>query len=220
MKKCGFYEYVEGAEFHVSDRTGSIRFRRCYKVESPTARELRDFAAKRLFGHLLDEIWFKPKLGAIQRTLIECMSNTFGHAAGSTEPIEDIKSESIPWWASVMCDVENNIASFTFVDNGVGILKSGNVQLYLRMLEKVGLIDNTELLRRAIHGEIPSRTKRKERGEGLPGMRIDAVERRLIHNLMIISNDVRADISLSSYKKLKNAFDGTIVYWELNGEEP
>jgi hypothetical protein len=116
------------------------------------------------------------------------------------------------WWTSGFYDVDTGIVSFTFVDNGLGVLRSQNVRLWRRV--QALALDNAGLLRAILDGKMPSRTGDPNRGKGLPkiSQRASAGE---LANLVIITNDVYAHLGRSEIRGIKRPFRGTLVHWEL-----
>jgi len=212
LKKCGFYNLIGGVDPSTIPHTGRIVFRQYDKVDPSIASELADFAAREFFPDCADEPWFRKKRGGVYRTLVECMSNTIGHASEK----EGLKER---WWAAVNYDENRDLAVFSFVDHGVGILKSGNVQWYRKVADKLHLTSNP-IMRDIMHGKMPSRTGKEERGEGLPSMRIDCQKRGLIDDLVIIANDVRANVARDEYINLETPFRGTFTTWTLTRRKP
>ena len=115
---------------------------------------------------------------------------------------------------SVYCNVENNRAAFTFIDQGIGIFKSQGLLFRLKFASQLMFRDRTDILRELLLGNIPSSTGLAYHGYGLPGI-YDACINGRIRNLVILSNDVYANIERGDFRPLKNSFDGTILYWEV-----
>ena len=176
-----------------------MRERTSEKVEAETASELISFATGVIHGSPRDDY-------ATFRTLVEVMSNTNNHAASGH------KHES--WWATAYCDQASHYAGFTFLDNGVGIFESVPLRMVRRAARTLGLTSNQELLREILKGDIGSRTRLHYRGKGLPAI-FDLQRRGRIRNLIIVSNDVFADIENDDFRHLPKAFDGTLLHWEL-----
>jgi hypothetical protein len=115
---------------------------------------------------------------------------------------------------SVYCDTESRKAAFTFIDQGIGIFESQSLLFRLRLAKKVLLNKRTDVLRELLHGNIPSSTGLRYHGYGLPGIYKACVHQR-IRNLVIVSNNVYANVEKDEYRPLKSSFDGTILYWEV-----
>jgi predicted alpha/beta hydrolase family esterase len=161
--------------------------------------ELSVFAMKQISGE-------ERKHGPSYALLMETMGNTFDHASPNT-------MDKQQWWAAVYHDVINRRACFTFVDHGVGILRS--YRFLQRMKHWPGVFtDNGEKLRSLLLGQIPSRTKDKHRGRGLPKA-YETWQAGRIKNLVVIANDAYANAEKQEFKQLSTSFDGTIIYWEV-----
>lgn len=219
VAKSGFDDITGGSpRFHRMASSGSFSRRSSNRVEEVGAEELVAFALKYLRKSMKQKgrdpnvSWMRWKERAAYGTLVECMSNTKGHACKDGTHFED-------WWMSVYFDRKRNVAQFSFVDNGVGILKSGNVSRYKRLIAAATGRNNADLLQDALEGKIPSQTQQKGRGEGLPAMRRDCVEFGLLDNLTIISNDVKKEVGRGSDTILRNDFSGTFIYWEISTHE-
>lgn len=198
--ESGFYKFVISNTKPKNRDYGSIRARATHKVEGKTALELITFATERLYGEY-------RKRGGVYKTLAESMNNTRDHAAGNRKGPEK-------WWAAVHFDETAGKAIFTFVDNGIGIFKSRDLAVLQEALRILRIKKNTDLLRKMLLGEIESSTGIPYRGRGLPSI-YDCLKRGDIRNLVIITNDVYANIENNDYRTLKNEFDGTFLYWEI-----
>lgn len=152
----------------------------------------------------------------LQRVYIELMQNTNNHASLDGHGQQH-------WWTTAIYDSKRNTGCFSFIDYGVGILKSlksDQRNKFFAVLDKITRIfkpqSNADLLRLLMTGEI-HRTASGEyyRGKGLPGI-YQACENNNISNLVVISNNTICNFADNSFKLLKNEFSGTFVYWELN----
>jgi hypothetical protein len=149
-----------------------------------------------------------PSTGAY-RVLIECMSNTHQHAAARNPRNRE------RWWLMVYAPPGTDRASFTFVDNGIGIAESLDRRDLLHTIKSaLGISTEGELIRQLLAGGIGSRTGLKYRGKGLPAMRFQH-ERGGIRALKILSNSALADLRSSTYRHLSNGFSGTVISFEL-----
>src|SRR5207249_4368117 len=105
-------------------------------------------------------------------------------------------------------------AAFTFIDQGIGIFRSQGLFFRIRLASKVLFQERTHVLRELLLRHIPSSSGVPYRGYGLPGIYEACIARR-IRNLVIVSNDVYANVEKEDFRPLKNSFDGTILYWEV-----
>ena len=179
-----------------------ILTRRNKKAEGGIAAELIKRTSKVVFGE-------EGRCPGVYRALMESMANTCYHA----KP-QQIGEET--WWLTVYHDKEDNHVSFAFIDLGVGIFKSSNVSGFREQLSLLfGIKDNRDVLKEIISGRKLSSTKIPYRGKGLPTI-YKGLERNYYSNLIIISNDVKADLSNDNFVKLKKEFSGTFIYFEIN----
>lgn len=158
----------------------------------------------------------KRLLKGLQRVLLELMQNTNNHAVIGTRGEKK-------WWLSVNHDKENKKVSFSFVDYGVGVFESlkskPNESKWFGAFEKIKSRlmygTNEEVLRLLLDGELHQTvTGHHYRGKGIPGMK-QVQNRNQIGKLHVITNNAFADVTNNEYKKLKNHFSGTFVYWEI-----
>lgn len=78
-----------------------------------------------------------------------------------------------------------------------------------------GLKDNADIMREVLNGKIGSRTGLAYRGNGLPEI-YKRFQREQFSNLIIIANDVFADVEKDEYKLLPKPFKGTFFHWEIS----
>lgn len=142
----------------------------------------------------------------IQSLLVELMANTINHAFP--------KQRNSKWYLSSYFDEENKRVSFTFIDNGQGILNTLNLK-YGTLIRSLFLNSNESILDAAFDGKFGSRTKEIKRGRGLPNVKKCFTE-NYITKLVVIANDVYLDFENNRNVKLKEDFDGTCIYWELD----
>jgi len=155
----------------------------------------------------MDFIWGKKfRNPRIQSLLIELMANTVNHAFK--------KTKNSKWYLSVNFDNKNKKVAFTFIDNGQGILNTLHLK-YGVLIKSMLLNSNEDILISAFDGKFGSRTKERKRGRGLPNVKRCFTE-NFIKNLVVISNDVYLDFETGKSRKLKNVFEGTCYYWELD----
>lgn len=201
LAQSGFYDHVAVQGTKPKAEHGCIFERQSRSVESPKARELIRLATSEIHGIRRRAPW-------TYRALIECMMNTYQHAA----PGQEAKKED--WWASVFCDPESHSARFAFLDTGVGIFRSVQLTRLQRLRRALGLPDNPALLREIMEGKIGSRTGLSYRGKGLPTLH-GLAKSGVLKNLTIITNDVRAFVAEDRYERMDMGFSGTFYTWEL-----
>lgn len=153
----------------------------------------------------------------LQRMLLELMQNTNNHAVVGNKGQKN-------WWLSVNHDKESNKVSFSFVDYGVGVFESLKSKpsdnkwygTFEKIKNRLKYGTNDEILKLLLNGDLHMTvTGQHYRGKGIPGMK-QVLERNQISNLHVITNNAFADVENNSYKKLKNHFSGTFVYWEID----
>src|SRR5690606_13687682 len=75
---------------------------------------------------------------------------------------------------------------------------------------------NADLLEDLLEGKVHmSVTGKHIRGKGLPGIK-EAFDRKSVKNLMIITNNVKADVESKNYEIIDTQFNGTFVSWQLD----
>lgn len=200
--ESGFYKYVRSNELNYSEK-GNIIARHQYKVDDEIAKKLIDFGTEKLFGHYV-------KQGGTYNVLTELMNNTRDHATGKGK-----KEYKEKWWASAHYDAEEKKITFTFMDNGVGIFNSRELSARNYVFKLLGLSTNIDLLKKMLNRELPSSTEFPYRGRGIPSINAN-LKRQQIKNLVIISNDVFANVDTDNFFILKNPLNGTFFSWEIH----
>lgn len=162
----------------------------------------------------------RPKVSkGTYSALIELMQNTVAHAS----PIEDGRQH---WWLSVHFDKESEKVHFTFLDYGVGVFKSLNTKargsIFFGAVQALKNLwsseDNADVLRLILNGEMHRTVTGKEyRGKGLPGIR-SRMQANYFDDLVVVTNDVFADVKRDIYTTLDVEFSGTFVCWSVTAE--
>lgn len=206
LDQSGFFDYVRSSNLKEPSADGRIRRRTSTLVQADVADGLVAFATERMLGHA-------EHRRSAQMTLVECMANTHEHSAREVTGVN-------LWWATVYCKSNGSQASFTIVDNGVGIFKSVTVKNFLRRnLRALNLSSNAALLRDWFAGtvDVPARTGEPNRGKGLLAIH-DRFRKGKdgMQNLVIIANDVYANLAEDRFERLQHPFNGTFVYWEIH----
>ena len=153
VAQSGFYHYVRSGGPKPAT-SGRVAERRSKRVESETAKELVRHAVNGILGES------RPHPASF-RTMVEAMNNTRNHARGKA-------SKQETWWAAVYCEPSKRRASFTFIDNGVGIFRSVKVEFILKMAQGLGLKTNGDIMKELFHRQRASSTGLPYRGRGLP----------------------------------------------------
>ncbi|HEX8266441.1 MAG TPA: hypothetical protein VF596_13640 [Pyrinomonadaceae bacterium] len=182
------------------------------------SKEVNSNLTAQIIENAAEKIWGEPKrCMGVQTTLNELAQNTVNWASFQGEGEQH-------WWLSINYSPNDNKVRFSFVDYGVGIFKSLDQKnesskffgVLNKMWEKFKYGSNAELLRLILNGEL-HRTISEEyyRGQGLPGL-LDSLEENWFSKLYIITNDVYANIEKDKYTILRNSFNGTFIYWEID----
>jgi hypothetical protein len=103
---------------------------------------------------------------------------------------------------------------FSFIDNGIGILESIKLKGWYKFFNFAGFVNNADVLKEILHGKVGSRTGNLHRGKGLPTI-YKQCEIGEIQNLVIITNDVYANVSNNDFQMMPYKFQGTFLYWEI-----
>ncbi|TWI96828.1 hypothetical protein JN11_03941 [Mucilaginibacter frigoritolerans] len=180
-------------------------------VDAELGANIMDNVSKMILGH---KVIYK----GLQRSLVELMQNSFNHATPTKEGEKH-------WWLSVNVNEKQKIASFSFIDYGVGIFESLNSKKegskffnWKILMNLFSSENNADVLRKILNGDLHKTVTGKHyRGKGLPGIK-EAMDRNLISNLHIITNNVFANVGLDKYELLPNNFEGTFVYFEINAQ--
>ena len=199
LTQSGFAQHVVAPGVDTSGDHGEIVKRSSYKVMPDMAQSLIACVTRGLTGR-------KQRRQPVQSALLECMSNTHDHAAPA--------SEREGWWATAYYDENERKAFFTFVDLGVGIFRSRRVTLLQTVLKHLGAMRNVVLMEDILKGNVPSRTGFPFRGKGLPWI-YKLSQMGHLRNLIVVSNDVFADVARDKYRSLDPPFGGTLLYWEI-----
>ena len=208
LLESGFFDHVSRAVNIPQVKRGSIKRQESKLVEPLFAKELVHFGTKSIYGA-------SQRNTAAYSTLIECMANTRNHASGRGElKRPEKKRPPETWWATVYADTTRGKVCFTFVDTGVGIFRSVRMGLLRKFYQLFGTTDDTGILRDMLQGKVPSSTQFTYRGKGLPFINRLAQEKR-ISSLVIVANDVYANVSLDRFETLPTPFRGTLMYWEI-----
>ena len=204
--QSGFYRFVTGppSGYQKEKDLGILRKHEGKQVREDLCAEMVHYATGKVLG-------VTKKNGGLYRTLIECMANTRDHAAVNNKGRES-------WWLSVYYDSDSRVASFAFLDNGVGVFKSVKMQTFLRQWGHFfGILSHVDILNELMEAKLGSRTGLSYRGKGLPSIR-RVLQRQQIKNLRIVTNRAYLDVGSRTGKALRQSFRGTCLTWELHNE--
>jgi hypothetical protein len=198
--ESGFFSHVQSVGPVTAPTKGRMTERQSKKVEPSTARDLIHLANQALYG---DPRRCRPAY----RVLIESMNNTRNHASGR-QPYQET------WWATVYADLDRGRACYTFLDTGVGIFRSVRLGKLRRLFKLVGIQDDATILRDILNGKVESSTGQPFRGKGLPAIN-NLSARGSIKSLVIVANDVYANVEKDEFRPMRTSFKGTLLYWEV-----
>lgn len=128
--------------------------------------------------------------------------------------IEHAYEENKHWILGMHCDDETNMVSFTFTDNGLGIIKTLN-RKYSSEIRDRFLGKNVQVIVEAFNKKFGSRTEEINRNKGLPMIK-KIFNRGKIKNLILITDNVFFDFEKNSGYLLNTKFAGTFYYWEID----
>jgi hypothetical protein len=173
------------------------------RVESEIAVELVSFAADHASVP-------KSIADACNKMLVELMLNTLNHA---TQVREQRRGRGKPtaWRASVYC--EDGIAYFTFLDLGVGILRSFAPRNYLRILGvSLAAYGEVRLLGEVFKGNVGASADKPGRGYGLTRMR-ETAERFPVLHVEVLTSSVVGQIANLRFRRIEHRLTGTVFRW-------
>ena len=213
LKESGFLEYlykddIQNEDTYTFEKT--IYTHANKNVNAQLANEIIEDASEKLWRE-------RRRCQGLYRVFIELMQNTNNHASNHG------KGEKLWWLSTIHNEVEKKVC-FSFIDYGVGILdslqskKNGKFAKIIDTIKaKFNPSNNAEILKLLLLGKIHELVKEQayNRGKGLPGI-YKSLKNNNISNLMIITNNVYADMAKDSYITMKGSLSGTFVYWELN----
>jgi anti-sigma regulatory factor (Ser/Thr protein kinase) len=208
LRAFGFYDHVRSSKstpfgtgnIRITNYRSLVRFKR--EVNTEIAAEMVDFARSTFPTGLHKSVY---------TMFMEATTNTVEHASNSNLPTL--------WVAGAYHDADRKVISFTVIDSGVGILNSVKFNRDLRSLWGRVSWDSGEKLRQLCLGKMRSRMQEVHRGRGLPGA-YEAAQAARIADLVIITNRGFAHVKLGKYLETKQAFNGTIIYWEVGPSTP
>lgn len=201
LEKSGFFSHMSGDIEYENLFTPNTILEQGEKTISPqlTAGIVRS-AMKTICG-------VSKRNKKLQGLFIELMANSINHGF----PHHEKKK----WIISTSHDEQGNSVNFTFIDNGVGILKTLELKILAKLLSV--FTGKHDLLLSAFKGDIGSRTGLPYRGKGLPFI-FETINKNYISNLFILTNNVILDFKNNKFYDIGVEFSGTFYYFELNEE--
>lgn len=201
LEKSGFMNYVEGSINEKNKGTKNIIFTagesdthqkvlvtKIYEVNQTIWREARR-RSPLLFGRIS-----------------EMMKNSKKHAFESREEVR--------WHIAINHDEANKKVKFSFVDNGIGIIKHHKKGEIIKKTEQL-FKDNSKMINLAFKKGLESKTKKSWRGTGLLTI-YELFDDKIIKKLVVITNDAYCDFENDVNKNLSKPFFGTYYYWEMD----
>lgn len=196
--------------YSVHNISSAIYTHSTLKPDSDLVAAIMDNSSKFLWGQSYD-------CDGLYNALIELMLNTYEHA-------DEIDGRQ-KWWMTVTKDEVNEKVTFSFIDYGRGIIKTlrdaqneRHRNMVSKILFRLGNVFNSSalLLKEVLEGAlILSEKEGSQYGNGLHSIYADMQENHL-DNVIIITNNVYADIKNNSYQMMSVSFPGTFVSFEIN----
>ena len=206
IKQSGFFKGFSNPPADLPVATGLIVRKSQRKVDSEVAAQLVQFA--------IDNASVPQAVAeASYKNLVELMGNTHNHAArrGRRGP-----EGQQPWQATVYC--EDGVAYFTFVDLGVGILRSPAPRNVLRRIGTSLLTyGQPKLLCEIFQGIIGASADVPGRGFGLQRM-MALADARLLPALRVVTGSVAGEVSGMRFESIGVDFHGTLFRWTTRTE--
>jgi hypothetical protein len=203
VKLSGFFEGIAHPPRELPVAQGMMRRKSSTTVDSEVAAELVEFAMKNAkIPKAIADASFK--------NLVELMLNTHNHAA-ERQGESHATAERSRWWAHVYC--EEDTAYFSFLDLGVGILRSAAPRTFLRergfSLFGYG---PRRLLQDVFQGMIGASSKYPGRGYGLTRMRAAAQSNNLVQ-LRVMTLSTLGEVADMNFREAKTSLRGTLFRW-------
>lgn len=203
LEKSGFMKYVKG-----TIKAENVQTRNAIFTTGKAATHQNSIVDA--IHSANKTVWGEPgRSPLLYGTLVEMIKNSCKHAFKSKDKVR--------WHIGVSHDEENKKVKFSFVDNGIGIIKSFEMDDIAR--QAYGMIrNNAKMIELAYKDGIESKTGLSWRGTGLPTIYEAFGDDRIIRRLVVITNDVYCDFEKEIYKVLNKSFSGTYYYWEMDQE--
>lgn len=215
LVESGFFKQLYKRNIHFKDTYSLCNNKVLTHANKVVDTELSDTIISEISMLIWGE---KRRCPGLQRVFIELMQNTNNHAYIGEQGKHH-------WWTTVEYSPTKNIAYFSFIDYGVGIIKNLKENkegkfyyLIQKLLTLFPFRSNSKMLKQLLGGEIhKTSTGKYYRGKGLPCL-FKACEDNKISNVVVISNDAMVEYATKRSLELKQSFKGTFIYWELNIE--
>jgi hypothetical protein len=200
LEKSGFFRYMKGNispenlnTKNIIIRTGDI---------NTSQNELSPEMPK-----AMETVWGeKGRCPELFGTIGEMLRNACDHAFTN--------GHKIVWHLGVSHLEAQNTVKFSFVDNGIGIIKNYNNRNHWTKV-KAFFRNNAAVLENAYKQGIESQTGLPWRGEGLPTI-YELYNDKIITNLVVITNDVYLDFDKNIFQEINVPFSGTYYFWKID----
>lgn len=200
LERSGFFKYMRGyvspenlKTKNIIIRTGDI---------NTSQKELSP-----VMPNAMETVWGEagrcPELFGV---IGEMLRNSCDHAFKN--------GHKITWHLGVSHLEKEKTVKFSFVDNGIGIIKTYNERTFWKKV-KSHFKDNADVLKNAFKSGIESQTGLTWRGKGLPTI-FELYSDNIITNLVVITNNVYLDFDNNKFEEIKIPFSGTYYFWKVN----
>lgn len=198
LERSGFMKFVDGKTKPENQNTKNEIFTGNKRTHHT---EILD-----VVHNSMETVWgVKGRSPLLYGTIVEMIKNSCKHAFKS--------DHNVRWHFAVSHDEENRV-KFSFVDNGIGIVKSHE---HMDIIRTIGGVfrNNADFIEGAYTEGIKSKTGLTWRGTGLPTI-YETFDEKVIKNFVVITNDVYCNFESNTNKILNNEFKGTYYYWEID----
>lgn len=200
LEMSGFFKYMRGYVSPENLKTKNIII---HTGDITTSQEELEPA----MPQAMETVWGKsgrcPELFGV---IGEMLRNSCDHAFQT--------DNSVFWHLGVSHIERDNTVKFSFVDNGIGIIKKYYEDNSWQKV-KDHFKSNATILENAYKNGIESQTGLPWRGEGLPTI-YELYTDNIITNLVVITNNVYLDFDKKKFEEIKVPFSGTYYFWKVN----
>jgi hypothetical protein len=199
LEKSGFMKFVKGT-VNKSNRNTKNRIFTGNKRTHHT--EILD-----VIHDAMETVWgVKGRNQLLYGTIVEMIKNSSKHAFKVDKDVR--------WHFAVSHDQINNSVKFSFVDNGMGVVKSHEKDDFFKKAEGI-FRDNADFIEGAYTEGIKSKTGLSWRGTGLPFI-FETFNDSIVRNFVVITNEAYVNFETNDKKSLSNSFSGTYYYFEVD----
>jgi hypothetical protein len=205
LHDSGFFRYVRLRGSETPQSINSVAISNLQTdLDKATVLDVAKWAITNCFGE--DRIRDEALSNAVGQTITECMYNTVDHANLHKRKIQ-------PWAVNAHFDSTTGRVCVSFVDLGLGILKTIRPALRQQIFRNLRILSHGDLLWQVFQQKVSSRTQQDMRGLGLPSIR-QHFEAGYIKKVIAITNGGYVDFE-NGNRNLTRHFNGTLIYWEL-----